>query len=194
MPQKANSSVNESRTKKHRTGIPDEGKRCTHTDALGRQCRALAVPIPGFREAGSKFGLCPTHASADRQIQQADAVAKHLLENTPHFDTAIGVNHFLEKLVEMVANNRIPVRNATVLGYLASLALNSLGRVKDELFAMRGHRAWNEKIFLASTTIDPHSFDEILESIRKELEESGRLPESDWGHEADSDSDSCSAQ
>jgi hypothetical protein len=194
MPQKTKSSTNELRTKKHITGIPDEGNRCTHTDALGRQCRSLAVPMPGFRQAGSKFGLCPTHATAERQIQQADAVAKHLLENTPHFDTAIGVNHFLEKLVEMVANNRIPVRNATVLGYLASLALNSLGRVKDELFAMRGHRAWNEKIFLASTTIDPHSFDEILESIRKELEESGRLPESDWGHEADSDSDSCSAQ
>ncbi|HUK30451.1 MAG TPA: hypothetical protein VLV89_05005 [Candidatus Acidoferrum sp.] len=179
MPQKIKSFANESRIRKHRTGIPDEGNRCTHTDALGRQCRALAVPLPGFREAGSKFGLCPTHAVADRQIQQADAVAKHLLENTPHFDTATGVNYFLEKLVEMVVNNRIPVRNATVLGYLASLLLNSLGRVKDEMFAMGDCRRWNEKVFMAATAINPHSFDDILESVRKELEASGKIPRID---------------
>jgi hypothetical protein len=180
-------SASRCRKSEHITGIPDEENRCTHTDALGRQCRALAVPLPGFREAGSKFGLCPTHATSDRQIQQADAVAKHLFENTPHLDTAAAVNHFLEKLVEMVANNRIPVRNATLLTYLGSLLLNSVDRVRDEVLTIRGHKAWNEKLFVALNTIDPQSFVEIIESIAKKFEESGESSVEDSDSDSEND-------
>ena len=171
-----------------RQRVPDPGNRCTHTDALGRQCRALAVPLPGFREAGSKFGLCPTHATSDRQIRQADAVAKYLFKNTPHLDTAAGVNHFLERLVEMVANNRIPVRNATLLTYLGSLLLNSLDRVKDEVLTMQGRNAWYKMLFTAFDTIDPHAFDDITKSISKSKKQSGHGSGEDSGSENNEDS------
>jgi hypothetical protein len=185
MPQSSKSP----KTSKHITGIPDERNRCTHTDALGRQCRALSVPLPGFREAGSKYGLCPTHATADRQLRQTDAVAKYLLAKTPHLDTAASVNYFLEKLVEMVANNRIPVRNATLLTYIGSLLLNSVGQVRNELLTMLGRDAYNKKIFNAFSTIDPHCFDDIIEDIKREMQESGEFDD-----DSDSDSDSNSEE
>jgi hypothetical protein len=172
----------------HKTGIPDAENRCTHTDALGRRCRALAVSIPGFREVGSKFGLCPTHATSDRQVRQADAVANYLFKTTPHLDTASAVNHFLEKLVEMVVNNRIPVRNATLLAYLGSLLLKTVDRVKDEVLTIRGHEGWNEKLFVALNTIDPQSFIEMIESIAKKSEESGEPSGEDPGSENSEDS------
>jgi hypothetical protein len=168
-----------SKSKKHITGIPDEGIRCTHTDTLGRQCRALSVPIPGFRPEGSRFGLCPTHATADRQLLQTDDVAKYLFKNTPHLDTAAAVNHFLEHLVEMVANNRIPVRNATLLTYISSLLLSSVDRIKDEFLSMREYDAWQKKVVKSFCTIDPHCLDDLMEDVKREMIESGQYSESE---------------
>ncbi|MFZ0818660.1 MAG: hypothetical protein WAM91_01210 [Candidatus Acidiferrales bacterium] len=187
MPQSSKSSPQVFKGKKHITGIPDDPNRCTHTDAIGRQCRSLALKVINGEAPGLAPNFCAAHATADRQLREADDIAKYLLAKTPHLDTAASVNYFLEKLVEVVANNRIPVRNATLLTYIGSLLLNSVGQVRNELLAMRGHDAWNKKIFNAFSAIDPHCFDDIIEDIKREMGESGEFDD-DSNSEADSDS------
>lgn len=141
MPQKGNSSASEPRTKKHRTGIPDQGNRCNHTDALGRQCRSLALRSAESR--GGTKGLCFKHGTEERQLRDAEEIAEELLSATPPLlNTTIAVNRVMGKLFELTARNRLPIRHASTLAYIGSMLLNSCEGVKHEVIRVEGEPMW----------------------------------------------------
>jgi hypothetical protein len=112
--------------------IPPPGIRCTFTDLAGRQCRNLALRPTGADASRAKSGFCLAHATEERMLHDAEAVADEILGDAPAFKTAVGVNNILSKLFEMTINDRIPIRKAAILTYQASLILQSIGSVTKE--------------------------------------------------------------
>lgn len=114
---------------------PADSIRCKHTNAAGRQCTALRV--------AGKYGLCTVHATEDRQLREAEEVARELLGATPDLNTTVAVNHVLAKLFKLIAANRIPPRNAALLAYVDQLLLSSLDNVRYEMKRVEGDEFWD---------------------------------------------------
>jgi len=144
-----------SRPSKHITGIPDDEIRCHHIDAAGRRCRSLSRgPSEPRDELGFASGLCPNHATEERLLHEADAAAEFLFKGIPALNTAAAVNRFMNNLVVLIANNRIPKRNASILAYLACSLLNSINGVHDEIVRIKGHGELNKVLSNALEIID----------------------------------------
>jgi hypothetical protein len=168
---------------RHKTGIPDPGNRCTHTDALGRQCRSLALKAIKGDAPGLAPGFCATHATADRQLREADAVAEYLFKGAPKLNTASAVNHVLNNLFVLIGNNCIPPRNARLLVYLGALLLNSVSGVEHEMIRARGYKALDDTFANAFGIIDHN-----LQTRSGEVSDN----HSDSGDDADSSDDADS--
>ncbi len=182
---KATATKSPRKTRPPRQRVPSPGIRCTHTDAAGRQCRGLALKSVKGSKAGYTSGLCPAHATEDRQLRETDAVAEYLFKGTPALNTTAAVNHVLGKLFELIAGNRIPIRNASLLVYTASLLLNSLDRVKDEVLNIKGRDQWLGMIFDAFNTIDPHAFDYLDDKEKEKEKDSNSDSEEESGSDID---------
>ncbi len=91
--------------------------RCLHRDASGRQCRILA--------RNPHSGLCPKHHAEHQQLLAADHY-QHLSTNFQFLQTAQGINYSLMNLYQLLAQNRISPRRASVLAYINSLLLRTL--------------------------------------------------------------------
>jgi hypothetical protein len=91
--------------------------RCTHHTATGRRCR-LSV-------SDAHSSLCRQHRAELLQEQSADHHLE-LVRNFEGFQTAQGINHSLKHLYELLAQNRISPRRASVLAYINSLLLRTL--------------------------------------------------------------------
>lgn len=76
----------------------------------------------------------------DRQIRDAEKTALELLGPLDDFRSAQAINHALGKLFSLTGRNRIPVRNAAVLGYIAQLLLQTLRPVRNEIIEAGGSR------------------------------------------------------
>jgi hypothetical protein len=74
-------------------------------------------------------------------LDDAEAVAEAILGSAPQLDTVLAVNHVLGRLFELTLRNRIPIRNATLLAYIGSLLLYSMGGVKSEVLGAGGSEA-----------------------------------------------------
>jgi hypothetical protein len=72
--------------------------------------------------------------------------AAELAPLSGEFRTATDVNHALGRLFTLLAENRIPRRNAVALGYLAQLLLQTLPAVREELTDCLGYEAWEETL------------------------------------------------
>jgi len=114
-------------------GCEQPGGQCRHTSADGRRCR---MPAPPGHDS-----LCLPHWQ--RQNGDAQAVSAELLGPFAELTTATAVNHALAKLFSLVAQGRIPSRDAAVLAYISQLLLNSLGAVRHEAQLARGHDEWH---------------------------------------------------
>jgi hypothetical protein len=112
--------------------IPPDGIRCIYTDLAGRQCRGLALRPKGSGASRTKSGYCLAHATELRQLRDVEAVADELITNTTTLDSPVSVNRVLDKLFELTANDRIPLRKAELLTYQASLLLNSASGVRTQ--------------------------------------------------------------
>ncbi len=121
--------------------IPPPGIRCTFTDLAGRQCRNLALRPTGKGASRKKSGLCLTHATEERQLREAEAVAEELLGESRTLDSAISMNDFLRRLIDLTASARISKRDAALLTYQASLLLQTVAPVKDEVVNAYGAAA-----------------------------------------------------
>ena len=111
------------------------GRVCIgRTGARNRRCTLL--------RAKNKYGLCATHATEERQLREAESVARELLGDTTELNTATSLNHVLGKLFALIAANRIPERNAAVLAYIGQLLLYSIDNVRDEIRKGEGDEAW----------------------------------------------------
>ncbi len=91
--------------------------RCTYRTDTGRRCR-LSV-------SDAQSGLCRQHLAEQIQEQAADHRLQ-LIRNFQGFQTAQGINHSLKHLYELLAQNRISPRRASVLAYINSLLLRTL--------------------------------------------------------------------
>ena len=120
---------------KKRKARRDEQSRgqCLHTNADGRRCRMPARP--------GHDSLCLPHWQ--RRNRDAKAVSVELLGPFAELTTATAVNHALAKLFSLVAQGRIPSRDAAVLAYIGQLLLNSLSAVRHEAELARGHDKWH---------------------------------------------------
>jgi hypothetical protein len=94
--------------------------RCAHRSAGGRRCR-LSVS-----DARSVF--CPQHRSEHLEEEAADHYP-YLSSNFQNFQTAQGINYSLGRLYQLLAENRISPRRATVLSHICGLLLRTLPQI-----------------------------------------------------------------
>ena len=120
-------------------------KRCRYTAANGRRCRLVCV---------DELGFCARHRSFDEEL-----VAMELFLEPNEFKTAVGLNRFLAKLTQLTTANRIPVRSAAALSFMAQLLLQTLDRAKSEIEAV--HPGAYEKL-VASAIAKDESLSPIL--------------------------------
>jgi len=109
--------------------------RCQFSFADGRRCRMPSAPPT----------LCLAHAKTESQLS-GQSLAVDLAPLSGEFRTATEVNCALGKVFLLLAQNRIPRRNAVALGYIAQLLLQTLPRVKEEFIAGLGYQAWQETL------------------------------------------------
>ncbi len=95
--------------------------RCTHHTASGRRCR-LSV-------SDAHSSLCRQHRAEQLQEQSANHHLE-LVRNFEGFQTAQDINISLKHLYELLAQNRISPRRASVLAYINSLILRSLPQIR----------------------------------------------------------------
>ncbi len=111
---------------------------CQHTDAEGRRCRMLL--------ADGHPHLCLYHWRREEQDRDAIQIGAEIVGVFGEIRTATAVNHALARLFAALAQNRIPVRRAAVLGYIAQLLQHGLRSVKHETENAIGHNAWNDAV------------------------------------------------
>jgi hypothetical protein len=82
------------------------------------------------------------HARDERQLLAAEEVPARLASLSSHFKTASDINHVLGQLFHLVAENRIPRRDALALAYIAQLMLQTLPHVRTEINETLGLHGW----------------------------------------------------
>jgi hypothetical protein len=163
-------------------------QRCQFSFADGRRCRtprweahpALCI---SHARAGCGLHLQPTKKEPNTKSQPPAVpnLAGDLAPLSGEFRTATDVNRALGRLFSLLAQNRIPRRNAVALGYLAQLLLQTLPGVRDEITHCLGYEAWDET--LESVFGQAKTEDETEEAeIEDEPEEDCEAPLIDSGH------------
>lgn len=109
----------------------------------GRTCR-----LPRWNKHRT---LCIYHARSEQPLLAADQAARQLVSLSGEFKTASDINHVLGELFSLVAQNRIPRRNAVALAYIGQLLLQSLPSVRSEISNALGYRAWDATVYDALT-------------------------------------------
>lgn len=112
--------------------------QCQQVTSDGRRC--LMSRMRGHAS------LCFVHAQRQQKILDPKRVVAELLGPFEDLKTANAVNHALATLFLMVAQNRIPCRNAATLAYIGQLLLQSLPPVKTEIRDAGEHWSWSRAI------------------------------------------------
>jgi hypothetical protein len=87
---------------------------------------------PGARERNL---YCTFHAKRDLHAFNAKSVSEEILGQSPDFHSAAGIQSLLRKLFTASMEDRIPVRNAKILAYIATLMLRTLKPLHEDLIA-----------------------------------------------------------
>lgn len=94
--------------------------------------------------------LCANHAKREEERRAkslADKqVARELASLSGDFKTASDVNHVLGKVLSLLAQGRIPRRDAVAFAYISQLLLQSLPKVQKEIKEALGFDAWQETL------------------------------------------------
>jgi hypothetical protein len=141
---------------------PFEPALCRFAFADGRHCR-----MPRWKEHPA---FCLTHAHQERQLladlggmagnkrslaANAARVTRELASLSGEFKTASDVNHVLGKLFSLLAQGRIPRRNAVALAYIGQLLIQTLPNVRREIKDTRGDHAWMDLLEAAYADVRP---------------------------------------
>ena len=110
--------------------------RCKYVAASGRRCRAHVARDTSRASGYSAF--CLPHSQMEQQFLNAKSVAKDLIGPIDDFRTNTAVNEVLGHLLKLVAENRIPLRNANALSYICQLLLSSNEGVRHETILVGG--------------------------------------------------------
>jgi len=127
---------------------PSRDTLCQFPFSDGRTCR-----MPRWTKHRT---LCVFHARSEQQLLAVDQAARRLVSLSGDFRTASDINHVLGQLFSLVAQNRIPRRDAVALAYIAQLLLQSLPEVRAEIKNTLGYRAWDATVHQA-LTVQPSS-------------------------------------
>ena len=137
--------------------------RCQFIYADGRRCS-----LPRLRKHRT---LCRTHAERDHRRRSPSRIAKDLASLSGEFKTASDVNHALGKVWTLLAQSRIPRRDAVTFAYIAQLLLQSLPSVRREIREVGGADGWQstiESVLAANLeSLEPDDgsgYDEALDS------------------------------
>ena len=104
--------------------------RCQHRSAANRRCRLL--------RSDTHPALCYFHARKTQLAADRERVIADLTSLSGGFQTANDVNHVLGNLFALLAERRIPPRDAAILAYIGQLLLQTLKGVKWEIQQARG--------------------------------------------------------
>ena len=94
--------------------------------------------MPGQSRLGGRNVYCAFHAKQEMQVYDSKAVSQEVLGPLDDFRSACAINRALGKLFTVTVQNRIPVRNAMVLAYIAQLMLRTLHPLRNELIETGG--------------------------------------------------------
>jgi hypothetical protein len=123
--------------------------RCQFPFADGRCCR-----LPRARDHKS---LCIFHARAERELLSSAEAARCLASFSGEFKTTSEINRVLGQLFSLLAQKRIPRRDADSLAYIAQLLLQTLPQVREEIRRTLGIDAWENTLQRALTAGEPQS-------------------------------------
>ena len=102
---------------------------CRHIYDSGRRCRFPVLQNANF---------CIRHIQSQLKANLDADLTRHFGPNPLNFRSACEVNDFLCSLAKLLVEDRIPVRRASVLAYIASLELRTLPEIDQELGFTRG--------------------------------------------------------
>jgi hypothetical protein len=107
--------------------------RCTFISSSGRRCRLSSIPAqPGARDRNL---YCTFHAKRDLHAYNVKSVSEEILGQVHDLRSEAGIHQVLSKLFTATVEDRIPVRNARILAYIATLMLRTLKPLREELIA-----------------------------------------------------------
>src|SRR5215472_3172308 len=126
----------------------DNRNLCCFSYSDGRRCRML--------RHRDHPGLCPFHSREERQALESERIGTELAATlTGHFLTASDINHVLGKVFTALAQDRISVKKAKALAYLAQLMLHYIPTVKKETKFSYSYESWSKMIDNATRLPDP---------------------------------------
>jgi cobalamin biosynthesis protein CobT len=132
--------------------------------ADGRRCKAARL--------SGRSVFCTAHSQQEQQYIDSKKVAAELLGPLDEFRTSLAVNQALGKLFSLTAKNRIPVRNAAVLAYIAQLLLSTMRDVRREIAYVDGAAGEDYLIRRALNSLDvPNPQNENDQEDEEEEEE-----------------------
>ncbi len=106
--------------------------RCQFSTADDRQCRMSRWEgHVSFCLFHARVAASEAHKMA--QLLALEEVGQDLVSLSGEFKTASDVNHFLGKLLLLIAQDRIPHRNAVAMAYICQLLLCTLDSVRHEI-------------------------------------------------------------
>jgi hypothetical protein len=97
---------------------------CRHIYDSGRRCRFPVLPSANF---------CVRHIEAQLKANLEADLTRHFGPNPLNFKSASEINDFLCSVARLTIEDRISVRRASVLAYIASLELRTLPAIDHEL-------------------------------------------------------------
>jgi hypothetical protein len=104
---------------------PDESLLCQFPFADGRRCRML-------RYKGHP-SLCFFHSREELERIELEQIAAEISPPSGEFTTVSDIERMTRKLFQLVATNRIPIRNVQVLAHLAQLLLHCQRLARREI-------------------------------------------------------------
>jgi hypothetical protein len=136
-------------------GKPDSAHRCQFTYSDGRQCRNPAKvypqdelsPVRDRKVANERAYLCAQHSSKEEREGRGNGFPDEgLVGLCSDLTTATSINRALTQVFLLMAQGRIPQKQAVAFGYLSQLLLQTVAGVRAEYVSAFGYRQWEEEL------------------------------------------------
>src|SRR5579872_7106603 len=111
---------------------------CRHIYDSGRRCRFPVLPSANF---------CMRHVEDQLKANLEADLTRHFGPHPLNFKSASEINDFLCSVARLTIEDRISVRRASVLAYIASLELRTLPAIDHELGLMEEQDGFSRIVF-----------------------------------------------
>lgn len=111
---------------------------CRHIYDSGRRCRFPVLPDAKF---------CVHHIQSQLKANLEADLTRHFGPHPLNFKSASEINDFLCSVARLTIEDRISVRRASVLAYIASLELRTLPAIDHELGLMEEQDGFSRIVF-----------------------------------------------